>query len=83
MNRGRVGKRFEAGEFDVGQAHGIRTGRKNKVGFYTSLPAKNQILENKSDGLLSAPENQHGRVVRKLNITDLQPPNSSDAQTGI
>jgi len=28
MERGRVGKRFEAGEFDVGQAHGIRTGRK-------------------------------------------------------
>ncbi len=28
VNRGRVGKRFEAGEFDVGQAHGIRTGRK-------------------------------------------------------
>jgi hypothetical protein len=22
MNRGRVGKRFEAGEFDMGQAHG-------------------------------------------------------------
>ncbi|MEZ7688605.1 hypothetical protein, partial [Neisseria sp. 20925_1_37] len=69
MNRGRVGKRFEAGEFDVGKAHGNVSNRKRRR-ILTEIRLSVERKSDNSNQIKRPSEVSDGLFIFNLNYTD-------------